>query len=84
MWLLRRSDIGVYQEKLYKAFPVSLRRSSNGMTMKLTNNSQPKLDKHMQDCRENHGDAFWKKEVLPTKLASMGVFYSSSIEALQP
>lgn len=78
------SDIGVYQEKLYKAFPVSLRRSSNGMTMKLTDNSQRKLDKHMQDCREKHGDAFWKKEVLPTKLASMGVFYSSSIEALQP
>lgn len=78
------SDIGVYQEKLYKAFPVSLRRSSNGMMLKLTDNSQRKLDKHMQNCREKHGDAFWKKEVLPTKIASMGVFYSSSIEALQP
>ena len=77
-------DIGVYQEKLYKAFPVSLRRSSNGLTLKLTDNSQRKLNKHMNDCREKHGDAFWKKEVLPTPRASMGVFYTSSIEALRP
>lgn len=77
-------DIGVYTETLFKAFPVSLRRSSNGLTLKLTDNSQRKVDTVMRQCKEKHGNAHYQKGVLPDKAASMGVFYTSGIEALRP
>ncbi len=72
-----RADIGVYDETLYKAFPVSLRSSGNGLSLKLTDPSQRKVDKVMQECIVQHGNAHYHKGVLPDKAYSIGVYYAS-------
>lgn len=75
-------DIGVYDEVLYKAFPVTLRRSSSGMSLKLTDASQRKVDKIMRQCRDEHGGSHYKKGVLPDKAASIGVYYAGEASPL--
>jgi hypothetical protein len=77
-----RADIGVYTETLFKAFPVSLRRSSSGMTLKLTDPSQRKVDRHMEQCHEKHGNAHYQKGVLTDKAASIGVYYAGEVVPL--
>jgi len=72
-----RTDVGVYDETLYKAFPVSCRLGSNGLTLKLTDPSQRKLDKVMQECADKHGNSHYRKGVLEDKAYSMGVYYST-------
>lgn len=71
------SDVGVYSETLFKAFPVSLRRSNNGLAFKLTDSAQRKVDKAMADCREKHGNAHYRKGVLEDKPASIGIYYAT-------
>ena len=73
---------GVTQEALFKAVPVALRRSSNGLSFKLTDASQRKVDRLMEQCRDKHGSAHYRKGVLPDKTASIGVFYTTHTEPL--
>lgn len=72
-----RKDIGVYDETLYKAFPVSCRRSGNGLSITLTDPSQRKVDKVMQECAAKHGNSHYHKGVLEDKAYSIGVYYST-------
>ena len=72
-----RADIGVYDEVLFSAFPVSLRRSNNGLTLKLTDGAKRKVDKAMAACHDKHGNSHYKKGVLEDVPASIGVYYSS-------
>lgn len=76
------AQILVYQEALFKAVPVALRRSSNGLSFKLTDASQRKVDRLMEQCRDKHGSAHYRKGVLPDKTASIGVFYTTHTEPL--
>ncbi len=76
------ADITVCHEALFKAVPVALRR--NGMMLTLTDASQRKVDKIMAACREKHGDAFYKRDVLPTANASIGVYYTFGRVSLTP
>lgn len=75
-------EIGVYVPKLHKAFRVGLRRSSSGFSTKLTDGAQRRLDTTMAICRSKHGDAFYKKGVLDIDGASMGVYFTESIQPL--
>jgi len=70
-------DITTYTETLYKAIPVTLRAARGGMLLKLSDASQRKVDKLLAACTEQHGNAHWKKDVLPDAAASIGVFWSS-------
>lgn len=70
-------DIAVYEEHLYKAIPVTLRAARGGLLLKVSDKSQRKVDKLMLDCMKKHGNAHWKKDVLPDAAASIGVFWSS-------
>lgn len=70
-------EVGVYQKSLYKAVPVALRRSGNGLTLKLTDASQRKVDKLLRACEEKHGDSFYERGTLDIEGASIGVFYST-------
>lgn len=74
-------EIGVYESELFKAFPVALRRA--GLSLKLTDGSQRKLDKALDQCREKHGDSFYRKGVLDIEGASMGVYYTKSVISLR-
>ena len=76
------AQVGVYTEVLYKAFEVSLRRGSQGLSFKLNDASQRRLDRLMSACREKHGSAHYRKDVLPDTFASMGVFYTGAIVPL--
>lgn len=69
-------EIGVYVDELYKAFPVGLRRS--GFGSKLTDGAQRRVDKYLDECREKHGDSFYKKGVLDIDGASIGIYYTKS------
>lgn len=71
-------DVGVYTEKLFKAFRVGLRPGRQGLSWKLTDGAQRRLNKHMDQCRELHGSAYYRKGVLDIVGASMGVFYTDS------
>lgn len=51
--------IGVYVPGVFKELPVTLKR--NGMTLYLTDASQRKVDKAMDRCRKQHGDAWYRK-----------------------
>jgi len=77
-----RAEVGIYTETLFKAFPVSLRRGGNGLTIKLTDASQRKVDTAMNQCKKKHGNAHYQKGVLADKAASIGVFYAGEPEAL--
>lgn len=77
-----RTEITVYDEHLFKMFPVSLRRGGNGWVTKLTDSSMRKLNKVMAECEEIHGNAHWIRGVMENKPASMGVFWSSETEPL--
>lgn len=70
-----RADIGVYTEYLFDAFPVGLK--SNGMTLKLTDAAQRRVNKVMTACTAKHGNAHYRKGALPDKVASIGVYYAS-------
>jgi hypothetical protein len=76
------ADVGVYTEALFKAVRVSLRRSGNGLSLKLTDASQRKVDALMAACETKHGTASIKRDVLPDAPASIGVFYVTSLEPL--
>ena len=72
------ADVGVFTCALYKAFPVGLKRG-DGFSLRLSDAGQAKLDKHMDACREKHGDAFYRRGVLDIEGASMGVYYTTGI-----
>ena len=76
------AQVGVFTDALFKAFPVGLRRGSQGFSFKLTDAAQRKLDKVMAQCEEKHGDAFYRKGVLDIDGASMGVYYTVGITPL--
>ena len=76
------ADVGVYTEALFKAVRVSLRRSGNGLSLKLTDASQRKVDALLDACEAKHGTASIKRDVLPDAPASIGVFYVTSLEPL--
>lgn len=75
------AEVGIYQEVLYKRVRVALRVSGNGLSTKLTDHSQAKLDKVMSACREEHGDSHYR---IATELDGPGidVYYTASIEPL--
>lgn len=76
------ADVGIYQEALFKAIRVSLRRGRNGFDLKLTDTSQRRVDALLRDCEAKHGTASIKRGVLPDAPASIGVFYVTSLEPL--
>lgn len=76
------ADVGVYDETLFKAIRVSLRRGTNGLSLKLTDTSQRRVDALMKACREKHGTASIQRDVIPGAPASIGVFYVTSLEPL--
>jgi len=55
------NEIGIYTEKIFRELPVSLRRSSNGLSLKLTDASQRKLDAALDKCKAKHGNAHYHK-----------------------
>lgn len=75
------ADVGIYTEELYKRVRVALRVSSNGLSMKLTDHSQAKLDKALVACRDKHGNSHYR---ISTELDGPGVnvYYTTSIEPL--
>ncbi len=77
------ADVGVYTEALFKAVRVSLRRAG-GMSLKLTDASQRKVDALLAACEAKHGTASIQRDVLPDAPASIGVFYVTSLEPLTP
>ena len=70
------ADVGIYEEALFKAVVVTLRRSSNGLSLKITDASQRKVDRLVAACEEKHGSAHIRKGVLPDAVASIGVYYT--------
>ncbi len=70
------AQVGVYTEVLFKAFPVSLRHGSQGLTLKLTDAAQRRVNKVTAQCEDKHGNAHIRKGVLPDAMASIGVFYT--------
>ena len=76
------ADVGVYDEALFKAIRVSLRRGANGMSLKLTDTSQRRVDALMAACEAKHGTASYRRGVLPDAPASIGVFYVTNLEPL--
>lgn len=67
--------VGVYTEALFKAFTVSVRMSGNGLSLKLTDASQRRLDRAMEACNAKHGSAHFRRGVLDSDRPSMGVYY---------
>lgn len=69
------AKVGVYREVLFKEipFPVALRRGAQGMSLKLTEASQRKLDKALEQCKAKHGSAHFHKGGLIAP--SMFVYY---------
>lgn len=70
-------EIGVYEDALYKAFPVRLKRGGGMFSLVLADSSQRVVDRVMEKCREEHGDAFYRKGVLDDCDASIGVYYTT-------
>jgi hypothetical protein len=75
-------QVGVYEEALYKEFRVGLRMGSQGLSLKLTDGAQRKLNKVMADCEAKHGNAHYHKGVLPDAPASMGVYFTTGTMSL--
>lgn len=75
------AEVGIYQEVLYKRVRVALRVSGNGLSTKLTDHSQAKVDKVMAACWEEHGSAHYRAQ---TEVDGPGVnvYYTASIEPL--
>lgn len=75
------AQVGIYTEVLYKRVRVALRVSGNGLSMKLTDHSQTKLDKALVACRDKHGNSHYR---ISTELDGPGVnvYYTTSIEPL--
>lgn len=76
----KESDVGVYTEVLFKAFHVTLRRSSNGLSLKLTDHASAKVHKIMDECHEKHGNAHYRKGLLDSDRPSISVFYINENE----
>lgn len=76
----RGSDVGVYQEVLFRAFHVALRRSTNGLAFKLTDYASERVHKVMNECREKHGNAHYRKGLLGLERPSISVFYVNEQE----
>jgi hypothetical protein len=74
------AEVGVYREVLFKAFPVAVRRSGNGLMLKLTDAAQRKLEATLERCKEQHGSAHYRSGVLQGP--SIGVFYTGSLVPL--
>lgn len=74
------TQVGIYEEALFKAIPVSLKQS--GSSLIITDASQRKVERLIEQCEEEHGTSHIKKGVLPDKLASIGVFYITNIKDL--
>lgn len=72
------ADVGVFTDALYKAFRVGLKRGC-GYSVLLSDGAQRKVDKAMSDCREKHGDAFYRRGVLDIEGASMGIYWTTGI-----
>jgi hypothetical protein len=70
-------EIGVYEDALFKAVPVRLKRGGGMFSLVLADSSQRNVDKIMAKCREKHGDAFYRKGVLDDCDASIGVYYTT-------
>jgi hypothetical protein len=75
------AQVGVYNETLFKAFAVGLRRG-DGFSFNLTDGAMRRLDKVMAQCEEKHGSAHYVRGVGDFDGASMGVFYTSGITPL--
>lgn len=75
------AQVGIYTEVLYKRVRVALRVSGNGLSMKLTDHSQTKLDKALVACQDKHGNSHYR---ISTELDGPGVnvYYTTSIEPL--
>ena len=76
-------DVGVYESMIFKVIKVALRRSSNGLSMKLTDGSQRKLDRAMAACKAAHGDAFFETGGLDPYPA-VTVMYATKLVPLLP
>lgn len=76
------AHVGVYQEALFKAIRVSLRRGRNGFDLKLTDTSQRRVDELIAQCEAKHGTASIQRGVIPEAPASIGVFYVTSLTPL--
>lgn len=72
------AQVGVYTETVFKVIPVVLRRSSNGLSLKLADSSQRNLDRVLDRCRTKHGNAHWKRGGLDDR-PSMSVFFSGDL-----
>lgn len=75
------AQVGIYTEVLFKRVRVALRMSGNGLSTKLTDHSQRKLDKALDACREKHGSAHYR---ISTEDDGPGVnvYYTAGIEPL--
>jgi hypothetical protein len=74
------ADVGVYTEALFKAIRVSLRKT--GLSLKLTDTSQRRVNALMAACEAKHGTASYQRGVIPEAPASIGVFYVTSLTPL--
>lgn len=72
--------VGVYTEVLFKSIRVSLRRGSNGLSLKLTDASQRRVDVAMAACKEKHGSSHYRTGDL--MFPSVEVFYTSKVVPL--
>ena len=73
------AQIGVYKEVLFKAFRVGLRMA--GLSLKLTDAAQARVDRELTKCRDKHGNAHYRKGVMPGE-PGIGVFYTSFVVPL--
>ena len=74
------NQVGVLIEVLFKEVRVALRISSNGLTLKLTEGSQRKLEKALAKCRELHGNAHYRKGDMFDRC--IRVYYTSAVVPL--
>lgn len=70
-------EVGIYQESTFREFTVAIRRSENGLSAKLTDASQAKVERVIAQCKDKHGNAFIKRGVLDVDRPSIGVYYAS-------
>lgn len=70
-------QVGIYQESTFREFTVAIRRSDNGLSAKLTDASQAKVERVIAQCKDKHGNAFIKRGVLDVDRPSIGVYYAS-------
>jgi hypothetical protein len=72
------AEVGVFTCALYKAFRVGL-RMGDGLSLRLTDGAQRKVDRYLAECKEKHGDSFYRKGVLDIDGASIGIYCTTGI-----